>query len=1186
MNKKKVNIGFDIGITSVGWSIVDEDNNIIDRGVRLFDELKNPKDGKLENEVRRSKRSLRRTLRRRRNRKDDFIKMIFNKYNDIFKLEKKESFNENKKIFYEQIINNHTNISIFNLIEKGLKFELGKNELLRVLYYYLGHRGYSYMTEDQYKNKNNNFDVINENNNYRDFANLIESKYDLKKDNDLVLEKIKKDINFKQHFKTEKQFLNAIKSFNKDKEYHDLYPSEIQKKEFEKNGFIRGNKKNSEFSIHDWKKEIEKLLDNQSYITNEFKNDYYLNKNSVFSRIRDFSEGPGSEKSPSIYGLYQIENGKVFKKWERLWDKLIGSCSVYPKEKRANKKSISAELSNILNQLNTLFIDEKTRDFYFLTKEEKKEIIFKSILENKKIEPKYISKIIGLSDWKKISKYPTKISKKDLNNSNNDQSNFETLSNTKIIFSSLNSFLKIKNYDDLISNLNLFNRIIDVFAMYVNQFEEIEKKVKDILKEYNISNIDEIIVHWISKIDAKSTSSMSIKAFDEYIEDEIINGGKTVNQKFKKIIENNQNNSFKFNEKSKYINFKCMDHEIMSPTTKCSFRETLKVFNKILKKYIYNGNYFLKNIVMEMPTEWNSVEERKRQNDIKNNNENKKNIVKENYDYNGNDKKIIEKLVLLHSQKGIDVYTNEVLDVDKIINDPSYAQIDHIIPYSISYDDSFNNKVIVHYSSNQEKGQRTPREYLSNDKYYALEKKWKNIFLDENSSLFNKKKYENLTISINEKDLKRQISFIGRNLSDTRYACRIANKAINAWLDFMKENNKTNLLSNEDINVININGRYSQRYRGSKFLNIKKDRELDYTHHAVDATICAILGNGNNDVEKLIWYKKIDKETGEVLSDSKSKYIIDYDRIKKSDSLIKWNELSNNVKNFPIKFSHKLIKKNNFGLWGDTIVSVLEKDNNSFYKNNYINLLSFDKYDEIKKKIDELNKYYDNGKKYSDSKLWNDLINAWEQGEIIRKENKEFNSKNPFRLYMDQYCKINNIDESLKDKWIILERNGYRYKVSKLNLPNEINSFHKIKKLSKGNKFGAYTGLDWKEIKLFIDKKGKYRLLSMRSYLYKHDFKEIDIVPFNREKEYYKIDVNSEPLHTIHKGTLLINKKDKKDVWKVVGVDIISNKLDIKPIYKRLEKQNQVSINTIMENYDFCTADVLGNISIINLKKE
>ncbi|MDE7088339.1 MAG: hypothetical protein K2O19_02255, partial [Malacoplasma sp.] len=69
----------------------------------------------------------------------------------------------------------------------------------------------------------------------------------------------------------------------------------------------------------------------------------------------------------------------------------------------------------------------------------------------------------------------------------------------------------------------------------------------------------------------------------------------------------------------------------------------------------------------------------------------------------------------------------------------------------------------------------------------------------------------------------------------------------------------------------------------------------------------------------------------------------------------------------------------------------------------------------------------------------------------------------------------------------------------------------------------------------------------------------------------------------IHKGTLMINKNDKKDIRRVAGLDFGKQLLDLKEIYKD-SKQNQVAITTIMKNYDFCTADELGNVSIIEEK--
>lgn len=83
MEKEKIAIGFDLGTTSVGWSIIEintkENNNenleILDMGVRLFDDHasldSNPKN-------RRIARGRRRRINRQKIRKDDLCKLLIN----------------------------------------------------------------------------------------------------------------------------------------------------------------------------------------------------------------------------------------------------------------------------------------------------------------------------------------------------------------------------------------------------------------------------------------------------------------------------------------------------------------------------------------------------------------------------------------------------------------------------------------------------------------------------------------------------------------------------------------------------------------------------------------------------------------------------------------------------------------------------------------------------------------------------------------------------------------------------------------------------------------------------------------------------------------------------------------------------------------------------------------------------
>ena len=63
-NFGNLTFGFDIGIASVGWAVLNE-RRIVDLGVRCFDKAETAKEGESLNLARRNARLLRRRLRRR-----------------------------------------------------------------------------------------------------------------------------------------------------------------------------------------------------------------------------------------------------------------------------------------------------------------------------------------------------------------------------------------------------------------------------------------------------------------------------------------------------------------------------------------------------------------------------------------------------------------------------------------------------------------------------------------------------------------------------------------------------------------------------------------------------------------------------------------------------------------------------------------------------------------------------------------------------------------------------------------------------------------------------------------------------------------------------------------------------------------------------------------------------------------
>ncbi|MDR2111745.1 MAG: type II CRISPR RNA-guided endonuclease Cas9, partial [Candidatus Accumulibacter sp.] len=72
----------------------------------------------------------------------------------------------------------------------------------------------------------------------------------------------------------------------------------------------------------------------------------------------------------------------------------------------------------------------------------------------------------------------------------------------------------------------------------------------------------------------------------------------------------------------------------------------------------------------------------------------------------------LEKWRLYKEQNGKCAYSLCPIIIENLLHD-NYYEVDHALPYSRSFDDSKSNKVLVLSKENQEKGNRTPYEYLT-----------------------------------------------------------------------------------------------------------------------------------------------------------------------------------------------------------------------------------------------------------------------------------------------------------------------------------------------------------------------------------------------------------------------------------------------------------------------------------------
>jgi CRISPR-associated endonuclease Csn1 len=175
----------------------------------------------------------------------------------------------------------------------------------------------------------------------------------------------------------------------------------------------------------------------------------------------------------------------------------------------------------------------------------------------------------------------------------------------------------------------------------------------------------------------------------------------------------------------------------------------------------------------------------------------------------------ILKYRLWKEQDGFCAYSGIYISPE-MLRDPVATQIDHIIPYSRSWNDSYMNKILCLTSENQNKGNDTPVEY------FHRTGKSKDA-LEAFSRILPPKKAENLlTENFDEEKAKNWKS---RALNDTRYMARA-----------LKNHLEQSLALGEGNRVQTRNGALTANLRGA--WGLSKTREND-RHHAVDAIILA-----------------------------------------------------------------------------------------------------------------------------------------------------------------------------------------------------------------------------------------------------------------------------------------------------------------------------------------------------------
>ena len=281
-------------------------------------------------------------------------------------------------------------------------------------------------------------------------------------------------------------------------------------------------------------------------------------------------------------------------------------------------------------------------------------------------------------------------------------------------------------------------------------------------------------------------------------------------------------------EKTVLLSSKCDEiNEIPNPVVKRAVIQTIKVINAIVRKY---GSPVEVHVELAREMGKTKKERDKLNKSMKENqarNERIKEELKNTYKLIQPTGQQILMLRLLKEQNFHCAYSLKPLNPELVFSDRNYAQIDHIIPYSRSFDDSYSNKVIVLTAENQNKGNNIPMKYLD----YDLEHKHK--FTEwVKSSIRDKRKRHNLLLEEYTEQMAKD--WKERNLNDTKYISSMVYNFLNSHLMLAEGKRKKRIIS--------VNGIITSYVR--KRNGINKIRENGDLHHAVDAVVIASVTQG------------------------------------------------------------------------------------------------------------------------------------------------------------------------------------------------------------------------------------------------------------------------------------------------------------------------------------------------------
>lgn len=820
MTRKQENLGaltfgLDIGIASVGWAVLGE-KRIIDLGVRCFDKAETAKEGESLNLARRSARLLRRRLRRRAWR--------LTKLSRLFKREGLISHISELKVPFTR--------SLWQLRVEALDRRLNAEEWARVIYHLCKHRGFHWISRAEEK----------------------AAEGDSKSEGG----KVKQGLAGTKRLMSEKCYRSAAEMVLAE------FPDAQRNKQGDYSKALSRVSLSEEFSLL-------------------FKRQRELGNPHTSTAFEEKILGTGNRKT----GLFWAQNPALAGN-DLL--KMLGHCTFEKGEYRAPKASFTAERHVWLTRLNNLriVVDGTTRS---LTETERREVLPMPYKQAGELTYKQVRTALTKAGYLPDSFRYTGLSYASGQKADEKTKDPESATLVKLpAWQELRKTLEKKELasewqkistDALDGKPQLLDQIAWVLSVYKDDAE-----VEAELRKLALPNV-EIMIDALLDIRFDKFSNLSLKALRQIVP--FMELGQRYDEAVANIPEYGHHSQlhkvgagehkylpplYSERDKSGRMVFN-EDMDIpRNPVVLRALNQARKVVNALIKEY---GSPHEVHIEMARDLSRPLDERRdieKLQKEFRDRNEKDKALFAHDFNIVGAVKgKQFEKYQLYREQQGkciypsmdekqgICCYSLKPLDLHRVLYEEGYAEIDHALPYSRSFDDSKNNRVLVLARENRNKGNLTPYEYLDGK---SDSERWRQFaaFVNGNKAYRLAKRSRLLRKDFGADEAK---GFRERNLNDTRYICKFFKNYVEQYLQLHEDS--------EAKRCVVLSGQMTSFLRAR--WGLVKVRSDSDRHHALDAAVVAACSHGM--VKRLSDYSRrkeleqvrtgfVDVDTGEILN--------------------------------------------------------------------------------------------------------------------------------------------------------------------------------------------------------------------------------------------------------------------------------------------------------------------------------